>query len=79
MTICSDCPPQDYPTDKTRCEECPRLKAALKEISAWCADVLNADKGEVGYELREFASDVYGRIDETRHPIMNVLQTNHET
>ena len=24
MEICSDCPPLDYPTDKTRCAECPR-------------------------------------------------------
>ena len=22
--ICSDCPPVDYPTDKTRCAPCPR-------------------------------------------------------
>ena len=21
---CSDCPPLGYPTDKTRCDECPR-------------------------------------------------------
>lgn len=21
---CSDCPPVGYPTDRTRCEECPR-------------------------------------------------------
>ena len=21
---CSDCPPAEYPTDKTRCDECPR-------------------------------------------------------
>jgi hypothetical protein len=22
--LCSDCPPPDYPTDKTRCLPCPR-------------------------------------------------------
>lgn len=22
--LCSDCPPVDYPTDKTRCADCPR-------------------------------------------------------
>lgn len=22
---CSDCPPAGYPTDKTRCDECPRM------------------------------------------------------
>ena len=22
--LCEDCPPSDYPTDKTRCSECPR-------------------------------------------------------
>ena len=22
--LCSDCPPVGYPTDKTRCDECPR-------------------------------------------------------
>lgn len=25
VAICCDCPPLDYPTDKTRCAECPRL------------------------------------------------------
>jgi hypothetical protein len=24
MALCSDCPPAGYPTDKTRCAECPR-------------------------------------------------------
>lgn len=24
--LCSDCPPAGYPTDKTRCDECPRLE-----------------------------------------------------
>jgi hypothetical protein len=24
MTDCSDCPPDTYPTDMTRCEPCPR-------------------------------------------------------
>ena len=22
--LCSDCPPDEYPTDKTRCSPCPR-------------------------------------------------------
>lgn len=22
--LCSDCPPTDYPTNKTRCRDCPR-------------------------------------------------------
>lgn len=22
--LCSDCPPENYPTDKTRCLSCPR-------------------------------------------------------
>jgi hypothetical protein len=25
IELCSDCPPFGYPTDKTRCDECPRL------------------------------------------------------
>lgn len=25
-TLCDDCPPKDYPTDKTRCRVCPRRK-----------------------------------------------------
>jgi RecJ-like exonuclease len=25
--LCSDCPPVGYPTDKTRCSECPAVKA----------------------------------------------------
>ena len=24
LTLCEDCPPVDYPTDKTRCLPCPR-------------------------------------------------------
>ena len=24
VELCSDCPPEGYPTDKTRCIECPR-------------------------------------------------------
>lgn len=24
--LCSDCQPADYPTDKTRCDGCPRRK-----------------------------------------------------
>ena len=30
-TRCSDCPPSGYPTDKTRCDICPRIDAARKE------------------------------------------------
>lgn len=26
--LCSDCPPAGYPTDKTRCHDCPRRKPA---------------------------------------------------
>ncbi|MGO4561035.1 hypothetical protein [Rhizobiales bacterium 3FA27D7] len=26
-SLCSDCPPKDYPTDKTRCDPCPRRPA----------------------------------------------------
>ena len=26
--LCSDCPPVGYPTDRTRCEECPRRGGA---------------------------------------------------
>ena len=26
--LCDDCPPPDYPTDKTRCKPCPRRAAA---------------------------------------------------
>ena len=26
--LCEDCPPPDYPTDKTRCAPCPRRPAA---------------------------------------------------
>lgn len=27
---CDDCPPIGYPTDKTRCDECPRRRAIEK-------------------------------------------------
>ena len=33
--LCSDCPPADYPTDKTRCLPCPRRKACLDGYAAW--------------------------------------------
>ncbi len=29
MSLCEDCPPVGYPTDKTRCAPCPR-RAALR-------------------------------------------------
>ena len=29
--LCSDCPPSGYPTDRTRCAECPR-KATLADV-----------------------------------------------
>lgn len=34
MRLCSDCPPVDYPTDKTRCAPCPRRAqpAAVPEV-----------------------------------------------
>lgn len=41
-----------------------KMQGVLKEISAWCADILNADRGEVPYPLREFAEDVYDRVGE---------------
>lgn len=28
QSLCADCPPPDYPTDKTRCLPCPRRSAA---------------------------------------------------
>jgi hypothetical protein len=28
--FCEDCPPVNYPTDKTRCADCPRRAAATK-------------------------------------------------
>jgi len=31
MALCEDCPPQDYPTDKTRCSSCPRRKPAAAQ------------------------------------------------
>lgn len=31
--FCEDCPPVNYPTDKTRCADCPRRAAATKEGS----------------------------------------------
>lgn len=34
--LCSDCPPVDYPTDKTRCEPCPRA-ARNRENAAMTA------------------------------------------
>lgn len=35
---CTDCPPKDYPTDKTRCEECPKRKADLPERANDCSE-----------------------------------------
>lgn len=37
--LCSDCPPVGYPTDKTRCAECPRhtpsAAALLEQLERW--------------------------------------------
>lgn len=30
MSMCEDCPPVGYPTDKTRCEPCPRRDRPAK-------------------------------------------------
>lgn len=27
MKLCEDCPPVRYPTEKTRCDQCPRRKS----------------------------------------------------
>ena len=29
--LCSDCPPSDYPTDKTRCWSCPRRAKPMEK------------------------------------------------
>lgn len=31
-TLCSDCPPVGYPTDSTRCDECPRKSPPVVDI-----------------------------------------------
>ncbi len=33
MNLCSDCPPVGYPTDATRCRECPRFPSIEKQIA----------------------------------------------
>jgi hypothetical protein len=30
QVVCEDCPPVDYPTDKTRCAECPRRSSGTE-------------------------------------------------
>jgi hypothetical protein len=30
--MCGDCPPVGYPTDKTRCEPCPRRSVAAENV-----------------------------------------------
>lgn len=32
--LCSDCPPIGYPTDRTRCAECPRRMPTNDEMAA---------------------------------------------
>lgn len=38
VDLCSDCPPANYPTDKTRCSDCPR---SVRH----CADCRHFHKG----------------------------------
>ena len=34
IDLCSDCPAEAYPTDKTRCNDCPRRLGPLRELIA---------------------------------------------
>lgn len=35
MEMCNDCPPVGYPTDKTRCLECPRRSGVRRFVLLW--------------------------------------------
>lgn len=50
VALCSDCPPAEYPTDKTRCLPCPhRLPADVRHL------VISARRAfELGYSDEEF-------------------------
>lgn len=37
-TLCSDCPPVDYPVDYTRCIPCPRRKEPYVWTCGLCLD-----------------------------------------
>jgi hypothetical protein len=39
-SLCEDCPPVGYPTDKTRCTPCPRRSPKLNEVDDDELDVL---------------------------------------
>lgn len=44
--LCSDCPPSDYPTDKTRCDVCPRHSGLHLETDPASAGQAPAGKPE---------------------------------
>jgi len=35
VRLCEDCPPVGYPTDKTRCDECPRKQTENPPGTYW--------------------------------------------
>lgn len=49
VTLCSDCPPIGYPTDETRCRECPRRtsdEAPCTDCEGVRTILQEADRGE---------------------------------
>ena len=38
--LCSDCPPPSYPTNETRCAECPRRKESNPDMT--CGELIDA-------------------------------------
>jgi hypothetical protein len=43
-TLCEDCPPVGYPTDKTRCGPCPRKVSNAAYEPTACLGVLATDE-----------------------------------
>lgn len=61
IQLCDDCPPLDYPTDKTRCRPCPRrdLAASSEQQCAGEEHSLIPGKTMNTNELRKCATCVY--------------------
>ncbi len=71
MADCEDCPPVGYPTDKTRCSECPRRTNVMADnelaVLAWTAGLRESivhglrSKGWSRIDAENEADDRIGR------------------
>ena len=73
--LCDDCPPLGYPTDKTRCLECPRrtppkLDAMADKVLAYRPK----PKSEAAKSRKRKAAKVARKLSKTS-AILNIIRT----